>query len=215
MKKLLLSLIVMTASLSLVEAQIPYFGNSQGKGNTYTYFSTKIHPGENNQQMYITAQYGVSDHFDLVTDATVGTGYAYQGFGTRFNIMKSKYFTLGGQVMLDFDINDGYEFNYNSNGLYINGNIIGNLGYVANTWYTVYKDYDNVVEQWAYLAYDIGRVHPMIGINTFFTDTDLGVDLMAGAYISITNKSNVYIWGSNLTNNLGDPRIVLGFDYKF
>lgn len=212
MKKYILIIVAVLVSLVSV-AQIPYYSGSQGKGKTYTYFSTKFHPGENNQQMYITAQYGVLSKIDLVTDATIGTNFAYQGFGTRFNILSNKYFGLGGQIMVDFDINNSYKFNYNCNSLYMNGSIVGGLHWVSNTWWTVYKGADNVVEHWGYLGYTVGKFTPMVGIDNYITNS-IGSDLLAGFYIS-HKKMNFYLWGSNLTKNFGDRRVVVGFDYKF
>lgn len=212
MKRLILVTIAILATI-VASAQIPYYSGSQGKNKTYTYFSTKFHPGENNQQMYITAQYGLLNKLDLVTDATIGTGWAYQGFGTRFNILNTKYIGIGGQIMVDFDLNNSYKFNYNCNSLYLNGNIWNGLHWVSNTWYTIYDGTDNVLEQWTYLGWTVGKLTPMIGLDNYLTKPH-GSDLLAGVYYSI-NKMNFYLWGSNLTKNFGDRRIVIGFDYKF
>lgn len=212
MKKLIL--IIIAAILTVAaKSQIPYYGNTQGKGETYTYFSTKFHPGVNNQQMYITAQHGVLNKLDLVTDATIGTNWAYQGWGIRFNVFKSNKLSIGGQLMADFDINNSYKFNYNCNSLYLHWYLNKSLHFVSNTWWTIYDESDNTVEQWTYIGYHIGKFTPMIGIDNYFTKSH-GSDLMAGIYYSV-GKVNVYAWSSNLTKNFGDTRVVLGFDYKF
>lgn len=212
MKNLIIS-ILMLFTVTSVMAQIPYYAGTQSKGKTYTYFSTKFHPGENNQQSYITAQYGILDKIDLVTDLTVGTGYNYQGFGIRFNAFSSKYFNVGGQLMADFNMNNSYKFDYNCNSLYLNGNIWNGLHWVSNTWWTIYDNSRNTLEQWSYLGWTVKRFTPMIGIDTYLRDCK-GCDLMAGVYYSI-GKMNFYAWSSNITKNYGDVRIVLGFDYKF
>lgn len=199
---------------STVHAQIPYFGSTQGKGNTYTYFSTKFHPGHNNQQMYITAQYGVIDNIDIVTDATIGTGWAYQGFGGRWNALRSKYISIGGQEMVNFDLNNKYKFGYLCNSLYLDGSIIDNFGWCSNTWYTIYRDAPNQVDQWTYVYYSLKRFTPMVGAITDCTN-HFSTDLAVGVYTYITDQSIIYVWGSNLTTHNGDPRIVIGIDYKF
>lgn len=198
---------------TVLSAQIPYYSSSQGKGETYTYFSTKFHPSHNNQQMYISAQHGILNWLDLATDVSVGNNYAYQGFGARFNLFKSKYLGIGGQNMVAFDLKDSYKFNYNATSLYLNGNIYKGLHWVSNTWLTIYDGADNTLEQWTYLGYTYKRITPMIGIDNYIKDAR-GSDLLAGIYYSV-NKLNFYLWGSNLTKNFGDRRIVVGFDYKF
>lgn len=196
-----------------VSAQIPYYSGSQGKGKTYTYFSTKFHPGENNQQVYITAQHGVLDKLDLVTDLSVGTGYAYQGFGLRFNAINTKYFGIGGQVMSQFDLNNSYKYNYLASSIYMNGKIWQGLHWVSNTWFTAYRHGRDTWEQWTYLGWTVNKFTPMVGLDTYLRDCH-GVDLMVGCYFTHKN-TNWYLWSSNLTKNYGDVRIVIGFDYKF
>lgn len=213
MKKFILTIIA-ALFVAVSFAQIPYYAGSQGKGKTYTYFSTKVHPGENNQQMYITVQHGLLDKLDIVTDATVGTGWAYQGFGTRFNVVNTKYFGLGGQAMADFNLNDNYKFGYACFSAYMNGNIYKGLHWVSNTWYTVYEGADNQVDQWTYLGYTIGKFTPMIGAITDCSH-DFKTDLAVGVYANLYKGGYVYLWGSGLTKNVYDPRIVIGFDYKF
>lgn len=196
-------------------AQIPYYAGSQGKGHTYTYFSTKFHPTHNNQQLYITVQHGVSDHIDLVTDATIGSGWGYQGFGTRFNAFKSEYFSIGGQAMIDFDLNDSYKPGYECLSLYMNGSIYKGLHWVSNTWYTIYNsDTKNQVDQWTYLGYTIGKFTPMIG-SIMQCTPEFKADLAVGCYINAYKNGYIYLWGSGLTNNVYNPRVVIGFDYKF
>lgn len=202
-------LITLTAT-----AQIPYFGSTQGKKNTYTYFSTKLHPGHNDQQLYITAQFGILDKIDIVTDATVGTGWAYQGFGGRWNAFKSKYISIGGQEMVNFDLNNNYRFGYLCNSLYLDGSITENLGWCSNTWYTIYDGSPNQVDQWTYAYYALKGFTPMIGAITDCTHK-FKTDLAVGIYTPITDQSLLYIWGSNLTSHNGNPRIVVGIDYKF
>lgn len=214
MKKVILLILIVITAIT-VDAQIPYYSGSQGKGNTYTYFSTKFHPGHNNQSIYITASHGVLDKLDIVTDATVGTDFAYQGFGIRFNAIDTEYFGLGGQVMIDFDLNDSYKIGYNANSIYMNGKIHKGLHWVLNEWHTWYPGGTHTVENWTYLGWTIKKVTPMIGLDNYWTDLDKGVDLMVGAYWNAFKRVNLYLWGSNLTSNLGDPRVVLGIDYKF
>lgn len=197
-----------------IHAQIPYYGSSQGKGNTYTYFSTKVHPGHNDQQMYITVQHGLTNHLDIVTDATIGTGWAYQGFGLRFNGISSKYFNLGGQAMIDFDMNDNYKANYECLSLYLNGNIYNGLHWVSNTWYTIYNESKNQVDEWLYLGWTVGKFTPMAGAIINCTD-DFKSDLAVGCYWNAYKNGYIYLWGSGLTDNVYNPRIVVGFDYKF
>jgi hypothetical protein len=197
-------------------AQIPYFHSTQGKNMTYTYFSTKFHPTTNNQQMYITAAHGLTNYIDVATDATVGTGYCYQGFGLRGDFFDSKYFGIGAQAMADFDLNNNYHYAYNSDGLYINGSIVEGLGYCSNTWLTLYdgSEDDPQFDQWTYLSYEFGKITPMAGLITDL-DNDCKSDLAVGFYYEYHHACYAYVWGSNLTKNLGDRRIVLGFDYKF
>lgn len=207
--------IIMLAVLTITAtAQIPYYAGSQGKDKTYTYFSTKFHPGENNQQLYITVQHGITNHIDLVTDATIGSGWGYQGFGLRFNAFKSKYFSLGGQLMESFDLNDSYKPDYTCASLYLDGAIAGGLHWVSNTWYTIYHHSKDQVDQWTYLGYTVGKFTPMVGAITNCSD-DFKSDLAVGCYANIYKNGYIYIWGSGLTDNVYSPRIVLGFDYKF
>jgi hypothetical protein len=213
MKKFIMTFMVaMFAIISM--AQVPYYAGSQGKNKTYTYFSTKVHPGHNNQQMYITMQHGLTDYLDIVTDATIGTGWEYQGFGLRFNALNTKYFGLGGQVMADFNLGDNYKYDYTCASLYMNGTIAGGLHWVSNTWYTIYDKADNTVDQWTYLGYTIGKWTPMVGAITNCTD-DFKTDLALGVYVNAYKNGYVYLWGSGLTNNVYNPRVVVGFDYKF
>lgn len=196
-------------------SQVPYYAGTQGKNNVYTYFSTKFHPGHNNQIVYITAQYGLNDHFDAVTELYSGTGWSDQGFGFRFNGFKSKYLSLGGQLMADFNVNDNYKYDWTCGSLYLNGNIYKGLHWVSNTWYTINKgSTKNQVDQWTYLGYTIGKFTPMIGCITNCTD-NFKSDLAVGCYANLYKNGYVYLWGSGLTNNVYNPRIVIGFDYKY
>jgi len=214
MKKFIVTLVVtMIAAISM--AQVPYYAGSQGKGKTYTYFSTKVHPGHNNQQMYITVQHGLTDHFDIVTDATVGTGWEYQGFGVRFNALNTKYLGIGGQVMADFNLGDNYKYDYTCASLYLSGAIVSGLHWVSNTWYTINKGHTkNQVDQWTYLGYTVGKFTPMVGAITDCSH-DWKTDLAVGIYANLYKNGYVYLWGSGLTNNVYNPRVVVGFDYKF
>lgn len=212
MKKILF-LIISLITITAVQAQIPYYSGSQGKGKTYTYFSTKFHPGTDNQQVYITAQHGILDKLDLVTDLSVGSGYSYQGFGLRFNAFNSKYFGIGGQVMSQFNLQDNYKYNYLGSSIYMNGNIWSGLHWVSNTWFTAYRHGRDTWEQWIYLGWTVRKFTPMIGLDTYLRDCK-GSDLMAGCYYTV-GKMNLYAWCSNITKNYGDVRVVLGFDYKF
>lgn len=214
MKKFIIFILLALVSLTMV-AQVPYYAGTMGKGKTYTYFSTKFHPGHNNQQMYIVVDHGLNDHFDIVTDATIGTGWSYQGFGARFNAVNSKYFSLGGQVMADFDLNDNYKFGYACGSLYMNGAIARKLHWVSNTWYTIYEgNTKNQVDQWTYLGYTIGKFTPMIGAITSITN-DFKTDPAVGMYWNAYKNGYIYLWGSGLAKKNYDPRIVIGFDYKF
>ena len=213
MKKFLLTIIA-TLCVTFTFAQIPYYGSSQGKGNTYAYFSTKFHPGENNQQVYITASHGILDKLDIVTDATIGTGWAYQGFGVRFNAIKSKYFSLGGQVMESFNLNDSYKPDYTCASIYMDGAIVGGLHWVSNTWYTIYHNAENVVDQWTYLGYTIGKFTPMVGAITCCTDK-FKTDPAVGIYANLYKNGYVYLWTSGLAKKNYNPRVVVGLDFKF
>ena len=212
MKKLIITLMTMIVTIGL-SAQIPYYHSSQGKGKTYTYFSTKFHPGTDNQQVYITAQHGILDKLDLVTDLSVGSGYSYQGFGLRFNAFDSKYFGIGGQVMSQFNLQDNYKYNYLGSSIYMNGNIWSGLHWVSNTWFTAYRHGRDTWEQWTYLGWTVRKFTPMIGLDTYLRGCK-GSDLMAGCYYTV-GKMNLYAWCSNITKNYGDVRVVVGFDYKF
>lgn len=211
--KRIFSILVTLLLVVAANAQVPYYAGSQGKGNTYTYFSTKFHPTKNNQQMYITVQHGLTDWLDIATDATVGTGWSYQGFGVRFNAVNKEYFALGGQVMQNFDLNDGYKPAYTSAGLYMNGKIVSGLHWASNTWYTTYYDTDQI-DQWTYLGYTIGKFTPMVGAITDCTN-NFKTDLAVGVYANLYKGGYVYLWGSGLTNRVYNPRVVIGFDYKF
>jgi hypothetical protein len=203
MKKIIISLVLAFVAIA-ASAQIPYYGASQGKGKTYTYFSTKFHPGHNNQMMYVTASHGITNYLDLVTDVTLGTGWTYQGFGARFNAVKSKYFSVGGQVTENFNINDNYKPGYTCASLFMDGGIYKGLHWVSNTWYTINHDADNQVDQWTYLGYTIGKFTPMVGAITDCTH-DFKTDLAVGVYANLYKGGYVYLWGSGLTNNVNNP----------
>jgi hypothetical protein len=214
MKKFIILSLLALVSLTMA-AQVPYYAASQGKNKTYTYFSTKFHPGHNNQQMYIVVDHGLNDHFDIVTDATIGTGWEYQGFGFRFNGISSKYFSLGGQLMADFNLGNNYKYEYTCASLYLNGTIAGPLHWVSNTWYTIYKgSTKNTVDQWTYLGYTIGKFTPMVGAITSITN-DCKTDPTVGVYANLYKNGYVYLWASGLAKENYDRRIVIGFDYKF
>jgi len=214
MKKYIVLIFMAVISLT-VTAQVPYYAGSQGKGKLYTYFSTKFHPGYNNQQVYITAQYGLNDHFDLATESYTGTRWGDQGFGFRFNGFKSKYLSMGGQVMVDFNINNNFKYDWTCASLYLNGNIYKGLHWVSNTWYTVNRGHtDNAVDQWTYLGLTVGKFTPMVGTITSCSD-DWKTDLAVGCYANLYKNGYVYLWGSGLTNNVYNPKVVIGFDYKF
>lgn len=211
----LIKILALLAFTVTASAQVPYFGTSNGKGKTYTYFSTKFHPGENNQQMYMTAQYGVMDKLDIATDATVGSGWAYQGFGIRFNIVDYKYFTLGGQAMTSFDLCNNYKFDYEALSLYLNGKIWKGLSWDDNLWYTVYDKSSNTVDNWFYLIYDTKYMSPAVGWISNWTKDKVTSDLALGVYFPIGKHVYGYVWGSGLLGEVYDQRVVLGFDYKF
>lgn len=210
-----LTLVVLLLMIStVVTAQIPYFGGSQGKGKTYTYLSYKKVLDSNNQQTYIAVQHGLLNKLDLAVDYASGTGYSYAGFGFRGNLVSTKHFTLGGQSMASLDLNNKFKFSYLSNGLYIDGNIVDNLGYCSNTWFTVTKGAKPDWTQWSYLYYSLNRVTPMVGLlsNLLSGKSDLAV----GVYGKIANNSYLYIWTANLLHNLdNNTKLVVGIDYKF
>lgn len=212
MKKVILSILAILL-FTAVKAQIPYYSGSQSKGKLYTYFSTKFHPGHNDQSVYITAQYGLLNKLDFVTDLSASSSSTYQGFGFRFNLLSKKYLGIGGQTMLAFNIMDRYAFSYNANSIYLNGSIYKGLHWVNNLWWTVNRGSKNTLENWLYLGWTIKRFTPMVGLDNYITDSH-GSDLMAGVYYTVKNL-NLYLWSSNLTKNFGNCRVVLGIDYKF
>jgi hypothetical protein len=209
MKKIILITII-AFSAFITNAQIPYFAGTQPKGNIYGYVSTNFKPGYNSAGTYTTLQYGVVDQWLTVgTDLSTSPGYAAQGFTLRTNPFSSKHFGVGIQTTSAFNLGDNYRWDYQSTGLFLNGNIAGNLGYCLNTWWTAGRGYNNV-DQWNYIMYDYKKFHPMIGVT--FDWTDIKPDLAVGMYYSF-GKFNAYVWGGNLTNNAGHPKITLGIDF--
>lgn len=205
MKNLIILLAVLLSVIS-AKAQVPYFGTSEGKGKLETYFQWKGTPGENDSYFYASAQYGLTDKFDI--------GFNHNGsgdvtaIGVKYSPIQSKHLNLGIQPLVDFKVKDSYKYSDYYIGLYLNGTIANNWNYVSNTWYTNSKgsqDWD----QWTYIYYN-WIITPVIGCTTHISDnckTDL-----AGGFWTTTGKITWYVWGSKLINK---PKLTFGLGYKF
>lgn len=197
----------------MADGQIPYFGGTVGNKKFYTYISTKFHPGKNNQIVYGNMEYGLLKNLDILAEFYLATDYGTQGFGLKCNAFESKHVSLGIQSMADFDIKDGYKFAFLSNGLYLSGNICGNLGYVSNSWYTEYRGKSRAFSQWTYLYYLVGKLTPMAGFLNSWSDPKQ--NCLAIGFIYTLKNSNIYLWAGNLADSSLDTGIVVGFDVKF
>lgn len=215
MKKLIVCLAIMFITI-VVNAQVPYFAGTVGKGHLYGYTSLKNRPGINGQETYTCFQYGVDGHFATGTDIYTGVNSAYWGFLVRYGAKISPWFGIGAQVTPSFNLNDSFKYSYTTGAIYLNGQITkdGKLFWCSNTWLGLNKDSDNSYTNWEYLGYTFSfksgqSLTPMVGtIHSWKFDQDF--DLAIGTYYS-KGQYNIYLWGNDFFKS--NPRIVVGVDF--
>jgi len=217
MKKILLTIVIVFVAIT-VQAQVPYFSGTVGKGKLYGYTSLKARPGTNSQETYTTFQYGIGNNVATGLDLYTGTGTSYMGVLLRGGYKISQWFGIGGQLTPSFDLNDSMKFSYLTAALYMNGNITrdGNFFWCSNTWWGVNDGADNTLSQWTYVGYSIATgkeqsITPMVGeIHSWKFDQD--ADIAVGFYYTLKNW-NFYLWGNDFFND--NPRVVAGIDFTF
>lgn len=200
-------------------AQVPYFAETPGAKHLYGYVALKIRPGNNAQETYTTFQYGVGRYMAVGTDISTSTTSAYMGFLYRAGARISKWFQVGGQITPSFNLLDQFKFSHVTTALYMNGVLTNDskLFWVTNTWLTYYGITKNcTIDQWVYLGYTFQiskerSITPMLG--SVFSWMFYSVPTPSIGLYYTHNSYNFYLWSDNLID--GNPRIVLGADFKF
>lgn len=211
MKKLLLSLLLLVATVTLVEAQIPYFGTTLSKGKTYFYQSVDFNTGPESWRTFTTASHAISDNAMLGFEAYSNDwDFNWVGLGSKFNLYKHDNFNLGGQGYIYFDSSDDWNLTAVTSAVFINGAIVGNLGYVSNTWLTTGRDGNFTSSQWLHLYYGIGKWY-LYGGGTWDMNTGDIKPVVGAQYYFIPNMS-VYAFAGDFDKN---TRVQLGFDLTF
>lgn len=216
MKRIILTIILLSFICILTKAQVPYFAGTVGDGRLYGYTSVKFRPGLNAQETYTTFQYGIGNHFATGFDLYTGGGSAYTGFLIRGGYKFSKWFGIGAQATPSFDLSDNFKFSYFTGGLYLNGNLTdnGKFFWCSNTWFNINRGSKNSYMNWEYLGMTIPlangqSISPMVGaIHSWEFNQD--ADLALGAYYSVKSW-NFYLWGNDLLKK--NPRVVIGVDF--
>lgn len=170
-----------------INAQIPYFGSTQGKDKKYVYSSYRFQE----KTMYNTFQYGVTDRFDVGMDMYVNHSTNYPGITVRYYVVKTNHFDLG---VMNFTNFEDYKFSFNVVGLMMNGNYKG-FSIISNTWYTTPKTLD----QWTYIGYKIGNFNPYIGHAN---------EKLAYGFWYKVGMSNLYVWNNK-------DNFTVGIDFYF
>ena len=218
MKKIGLTIIVVLFCVLGSLAQVPYYGATVGEHRLFGYHSLKFRPGINNQRTYTTLQYGINNWFSIGTDLTTGPGEKYIGYYGRVGKKFSQWFSLGLQMTPSFDLDNSHKFNYNTTGLFMNGDITGDgkLFWTSNTWHTAYKDAPFTLEQWWYLAGNIpltknSSIWPHVGlVHSWKFDQD--ADLAAG-FFYVYKQYSLYLWGNDFFKE--HPRVTVAVDFTF
>jgi hypothetical protein len=211
MKKLFLSL-VLVALATLAQAQIPYFGNTLGeKGAVYGYAQFKALPQTGAMSFYCSGSVGVHKYVDL--DANFNSGDMTLGLGCKVGYSVNKYFNIGLQPMVQFDLNNKFKPQYLNTGLFMNGSIGKGFWWVNNLWYWEYFN-DRYVEDWLYLAYTYKWFTVTAGPTCEFVH-DHKPDLAVGLWFNVYKTMYIYVQAGNMCLNAGNAKCTVGVDFRF
>lgn len=211
MKKLLITLALIISSAT-ISAQVPFFGTSPEKTNIYTYTQLEVHPGENQQGMFIFSHIGITDRFSAGFEVIGGTGYMVQGFNLKYQFVAQKYLNLALQTTTRMDLNNSYHFSEQNISLFLNGMITKSLGYITNTYCNISREGKFTSYQYWYLSYNIKRVTMFLGETNNWTGDVIYADLAVGVGVNL-GKVNIYGWGGSFIH--GTPAVTIGIDYQF